>query len=153
MEKLAWGQVLNTQVRGGSALVMNIGGSGGLLPSRVPFFPHSQPWWPCHLLIWQQGNLMRNVSRFCLLQEKVESGSGFVLDYCSSCTDAQSCPTLCHPMNRNTPGFPVLHYLLAFAQIHVHWVSDAIQPSHPLSPPLGGYIKISMSNVTIEQAQ
>ena len=38
-------------------------------------------------------------------------------------------------MDCNTPGFPVLHYLLEFAQIHVHWVSDAIQPSHPLSPP------------------
>ena len=35
----------------------------------------------------------------------------------------------------STPGFPVLHYLPAFAQTHVYWVSDAIQPSHPLSPP------------------
>ena len=40
-----------------------------------------------------------------------------------------------HPMYYSTPGFPVLHYLLEFAQIHVHWVSDAIQPSRPLSPP------------------
>ena len=39
------------------------------------------------------------------------------------------------PMNYSMPGFPVLHYLLEFAQIHVHWVSDAIQPSHPLSFP------------------
>jgi len=38
-------------------------------------------------------------------------------------------------MNCNTPGFPVLHYLPKFAQTHVHWVSDAIQPSHPLSSP------------------
>ena len=43
--------------------------------------------------------------------------------------------TLCDPMNCSTPGFPVLHYLPEFAQIHVHWVSDAIQLSHPLSPP------------------
>ena len=42
---------------------------------------------------------------------------------------------LCNPMNCNTPGFSVLHYLLEFAQTHVHWVSDAIQPSHPLSLP------------------
>ena len=35
----------------------------------------------------------------------------------------------------STPGFPVFHYLLVFAQIHVHWVDDAVQPSHPLSPP------------------
>ena len=38
-------------------------------------------------------------------------------------------------MNNSTPGFPVLHCLLGFAQTHVHWVSDAIQPSHPLLPP------------------
>ena len=39
------------------------------------------------------------------------------------------------PMDCSTPGFPVLHYLLEFAQTHVHWVTDAIQPSHPLLPP------------------
>ena len=47
----------------------------------------------------------------------------------------QSCPTLCNPMDCSTPGFPVLQYLLKFAWTHVHWVGDAIQPSHPLSPP------------------
>ena len=45
---------------------------------------------------------------------------------------AQSCPTLCDPMNRSTPGLPVHHHLLEFTQTHVHWVGDAIQPSHPL---------------------
>ena len=48
---------------------------------------------------------------------------------------AQSCPTLCDPMNRSTPGLPVHHQLLEFIQTHVHRVSDAIQPSHPLSSP------------------
>ena len=48
---------------------------------------------------------------------------------------AQSCPTLCDPMNRSTPGLPVHHQLLEFTQSHVHQVSDAIQPSHPLSFP------------------
>ena len=48
---------------------------------------------------------------------------------------AQSCPTLCGPMNCSTPGLPVHHQLLESTQIHVHWVSDAIQPSHPLSSP------------------
>jgi len=48
---------------------------------------------------------------------------------------AQSCPTLCHPMNRSTPGLPVHHQLSEFTQTHVHRVSDAIQPSHPLSSP------------------
>ena len=45
----------------------------------------------------------------------------------------QSCPTLCNPMNHNTPGLPVHHQLQEFTQTHVHWVGDAIQPSHPLS--------------------
>ena len=48
---------------------------------------------------------------------------------------AQSCPTLCDPMNRSTPGLPVHHQLLEFTQTHVHRVSDTIQPSHPLSSP------------------
>ena len=47
----------------------------------------------------------------------------------------QSCPTLCDPMNRSTPGLPVHHQLLESTQTHVHWVGDAIQPSHPLSSP------------------
>ena len=46
---------------------------------------------------------------------------------------AQSCPTLCDPMSCITPGFPVHHQLLESTQTHVHWVSDGIQPSHPLS--------------------
>ena len=46
---------------------------------------------------------------------------------------AQSCPTLCHPVNCSTPGLPVHHQLLEFTQTHVHWVGNAIQPSHPLS--------------------
>ena len=48
---------------------------------------------------------------------------------------AQSCPTLCDPMDCSRPGFPVLHQLPELTQTHVHWVSDAIQPSHPLSSP------------------
>ena len=49
----------------------------------------------------------------------------------------QSCPTLCDPMNRSTPGLPVHHHLPEFTQTHVHRVRDVIQPSHPwlsLSP-------------------
>ena len=48
---------------------------------------------------------------------------------------AQSCPTLCDPMNRSTPGLPVYHHLPEFTQTHVHRVGDAIQPSHLLSSP------------------
>ena len=54
---------------------------------------------------------------------------------CCSYSVTQSCPTLFDPMNCSTPGFPVFHYLLEFAQTHVHWIADAIQPSHPLSYP------------------
>ena len=48
---------------------------------------------------------------------------------------AQSCLTLCNPMDCSTPGFPVHHQLPEPTQTHVHWVGDAIQPSHPLSFP------------------
>ena len=47
----------------------------------------------------------------------------------------QSCPTLCDPMNCSMPGLPVHHQLPESTETHVHWVSDAIQPSHPLSSP------------------
>ena len=46
---------------------------------------------------------------------------------------AKSCPTLCNLMKCSTPGFPILQHLLEFTQTNVHWVGDAIQPSHPLS--------------------
>ena len=55
--------------------------------------------------------------------------------FCSSCSVAKSCPTLCDPMDCSTLGSPVVHHLPEFAQSHVHWVGDAIWPSHPLSPP------------------
>ena len=57
------------------------------------------------------------------------------IDYVQFSSVAQSCPTLCDPMNRSTPGLPVHHQLLDFTQTHVHQVSDAIQPSHPLLSP------------------
>ena len=55
-----------------------------------------------------------------------------LLYYC--CSIAQSCPTLCHPMDCSKPGFPVLHYLPELAQTHVCWVDDATEPSHPVTP-------------------
>ena len=54
---------------------------------------------------------------------------------CCCCSLAQSCPTLCNLMDGRTPGFPVLHQLSGLAHTHVHWVSDAIQPSHLLPSP------------------
>ena len=59
--------------------------------------------------------------------------SGTTYLFCCCFPVIKSCSTLCDPMDCSMPGFPVLHYLLEFAQTHVHWVSDAIQPSHPLS--------------------
>ena len=59
------------------------------------------------------------------------------------CLVAKSSLILCDPMDCGTPGFPVLHYLPEFAQTHVHWVNDAIQPSHPLSPSLPPALNLS----------
>ena len=56
-------------------------------------------------------------------------------DPCQISSVAQSCPTLCDPMDCSTPGFPVHHQLLELTQTHVHPLGDAIQPSHSLSPP------------------
>ena len=57
----------------------------------------------------------------------------FLVGWC--CLVAKLCLTLCNPMDCSLPGFPVHHQLPEFTQTHLHWVSDAIQPSHPLSSP------------------
>ena len=67
---------------------------------------------------------------------------------------AQSCPTLYDPMNHSTPGLPVHHQLPGYTQIHVHRVTDAIQPSHPLSsplllPPIPPSIKVCSNEATL----
>ena len=71
--------------------------------------------------------------KWVLLSPRNHSGNSY---QCSTivvcCLVTQSCLTLCDPMKCSMPGFPVLHQLPELAQIHVHWVSDAIQPSHHL---------------------
>ena len=63
---------------------------------------------------------------------------------------AQSCPTLCDPVDYSTPGFPVHHQLPKLARTHVHWVSDAIQPSHPLLSPSPPAFNLSLDcNITM----
>ena len=64
-----------------------------------------------------------------------------ILDQVSSV--AQSCLTLCDPMNRSTPGLPVHHLLPESTQTHVHRVGDAIQPSHPLLSPSSPTLNLS----------
>ena len=56
----------------------------------------------------------------------------------------QSCPTLCDSMDFSMTGLPVHHQLLEFTQTHVHWVSNAIQPSHPLSSPSPPSLNLSL---------
>ena len=59
------------------------------------------------------------------------------------CSVAKLCSTLRNPMDYSTPSFPVLDNLPEFAQTHVHWVGDSIQPSHPLSPPYPPALNLS----------
>ena len=74
------------------------------------------------------GNFILSYRNNVIIVQKVSDSVQF-----SSVT--QSCPTLCDPMNRSTPGLPVHQHLPEFTQTHVHQVSDAIQLSHPLSSP------------------
>ena len=62
---------------------------------------------------------------------------------CCRCLVAKSCRPLCHPMDCNTPGFPVLHHLPELTQTHVHWLRDAIQPFHPLMSPFPPALNLS----------
>ena len=73
---------------------------------------------------------------WCFLREKMKDIFCTILrntEHLQFSSVAQSCPTLCDPMNHSTPGLLVHHHLREFIQTHVHRVSDAIQPSHPLS--------------------
>ena len=77
----------------------------------------------------------------------IRPGGGLHVNKCSCCCSvAKSYLTLCDPVDCSTPGFPVLHYLLEFAQAHVYWVSDAVQPSYPLLP---ASVALSLSNIRV----
>ena len=92
--------------------------------------PHSPPWIPLGGVEGQQLQQHRVQS----LQRQVANALVGVVRF-SSVQSAQSCPTLCDPMDCSISGFPVHHQLPEFTQTHVHSISDAIQPSHPLSSP------------------
>ena len=85
-------------------------------------------WWTWAGFIWASAS-----SSPFLSSHWSEIPSSFSIWCCCSVT--KLCLTLCNTTDCSTPGFPVLHYLPEFAQIHVHCVSDAIQPAHPLSSP------------------
>ena len=98
--------------------------------------------------IMVDGDCSHEIKRLLLLERKVSTNLDSILKSRditlstkvrlvsqSVSSVAQSCPTLCDPMNRSTPGLPVHHQLPEFTETHVHQVSDAIQPSHPLSSP------------------
>ena len=71
--------------------------------------------------------------------------------YCYYYSVAQSCLTLCDPMDCSTPGLPVPHHLLEFAQVHVHCIGDAIQPSHPLTPSSPSALNLSQHQGLFQQ--
>ena len=80
------------------------------------------------LFMLLRGNMIRDV-------QKSQECIGFLTYDLQFSSVAQSCPTLGDPMNHSTPGLPFHHKLPEFTQTHAHLVSDAIQPSHPLSSP------------------
>ena len=104
------------------------------MSSTASFNPWSQltfallpPQLSCKLVEGQQHDLFSIIIPF-------HTWWVFVNFYCC-CSVAKTRPSLCDPMNHSTPGFPFFYSLLEFAQSHVHWVGDAIEPSHPLSLP------------------
>ena len=111
--------------------------------SVFTFMHWRRKWQPTPVFLPGESQGRRSLVR-CRLWGHTESGTRlkqlssssrtFILVWDSGSV-AQSCVTLCNPIDCNTPDFPVLHHLLEFAQTHVHWVGSAIQPSHPLSSP------------------
>ena len=93
--------------------------------------------WICHQNTWLCHFPQEWLWSNWLKEETVFWAPTVYLTWCSVqfSSVAQSCPTLCDPMNCSMPGLPVHHQLPEFTQTHVHWVGDAIQSSHPLSPP------------------
>ena len=98
---------------------------------------------PSSILAWQiprtgelamRSQIVRNYLVIKQQQRRRKTVTGEIKScYCSV---AKLCMTLCDPINCSMLDFSVLHYLLEFAQIHIHWVGDVIEPSHPLSPLL-----------------
>ena len=75
----------------------------------------------------------KRVGHDCMTKHRTTYMLRFCL-YCFCCSIAQSCSTLCNPMDCSTPCLSVLHHLLEFVQVHVHCIDDAVQPSHLMTP-------------------
>ena len=85
---------------------------------------------------WQRGSEIRGFrAPFATVWEPPDISSSCLQDPCCCCSVAQLCLTLCHPMDWSKPGLPVPQHTLEFAQVHVLCIMDAIEPSHPLTPP------------------
>ena len=112
-------------------------------------FPSKDTGLGLHVLL--QGSFLTLGLNLCLLHWQANSlplghlGSPPKFHQFSSV--AQSCPTLCNPMNCSAPGLPVHHQLLESTQTHVHCAGDAIQPSHPLSSPSPPVLNLSQHQV------
>ena len=118
---------------------------------RVDFLQDSLVWSPCSLKYSQEScptpqfksitSLVLSLLYRTTLKSIDDYWKNHSFNYTHLCMQVQfssvtqSCLTLCDPMNRSTPGLTVHYQLPEFTQTHVHWVSDAIQPSHPLSSP------------------
>ena len=137
----AWGEALGESSRG--RMKMSRGGSRSeevtprvMSPQRAEEFrkwggggrAHVNGHGPCSHISGESRLPIEMVGAAVLLEQRTRSSWRPV-------SSVQSRPTLCDPMDCSTPGFPVHHQLLELAQTHVRWVSDPIQPSHPLSSP------------------
>ena len=106
----------------------------------VAIFPFQRRKWVCISLyigyiinVWHERKHVKSYREANRIFLSASAGT-MMIDILFSSV-AQSCPTLCDPMNRSTPGLPVHHKLPEFTQTHMHRVSNAIQPSHPLLSP------------------
>ena len=115
---------------------IGVSASASVLPMNI------KDWFPLGLTgliaLQSKGLLQHHSSKALILRRSAFFIAQLSHPYMTAATAAksrQSCPTLCDPTNRSTPGLPVHYQLLDFTQTRVHWVGDAIQPSHPLSSP------------------
>ena len=120
-------------------------------------FSRQEYWSGCHLLL--QGNLsgpgikpMSSVSPWIAGRFFTHWAIGEA-QICQFSSVAQSCLTLYNPMDCSRPGFPVHHQLLEFTQTHVHWVSDAIQPSYPIVIPFSSCLQSFPASGSFQMSQ